>query len=195
MTMTDARADTGNPLDTLDRAFRRAIVTALGDEHAGLNPQVRPSQRADMGDFQANFAMGLAKKLGRKPRDVAAEDRRGARIWAISPSRRRSPVPGFVNIRLRGAALAGMLEAMDTPALGVKPATDTHAVAIDLCGVNVSKQMHVGHLRSTIIGDALARIFERQGRTVHRENHLGDWGLPIAKVLHQLRARAWTGTR
>ena len=67
------------------------------------------------------------------------------------------------------------------------PDADPHAVAIDLCAVNVAKQMHVGHLRSTIIGDALGRIYERLGRKVYRENHVGDWGLPIAMVLHHLR--------
>ena len=78
---------------------------------------------------------------------------------------------------------------MDDERLGIPLDTDEHAIVIDMCSVNVAKQMHVGHLRSTIIGDALARVLERQGRTVHRENHLGDWGLPIARVLHELRER------
>jgi len=95
---------------------------------------------------------------------------------------------------LKPAALARLLGAMDSPAggvesLGVRRDPDTHAIAIDLCGVNVSKQMHVGHLRSTIIGDSLARILERRGRKVLRENHLGDWGLPIAMVLRHLREK------
>ncbi|MFM8783896.1 MAG: arginine--tRNA ligase, partial [Phycisphaerales bacterium] len=77
-------------------------------------------------------------------------------------------------------ALENALDAMDTPALGVVPQAATHAVTIDLCGVNVAKQMHVGHLRATLIGDTLARVHERLGRKVWRENHLGDWGLPIA---------------
>src|SRR5256885_16394402 len=76
---------------------------------------------------------------------------------------------------------------MDKPALGIRADPDPHTVAIDMCGVNVAKQMHVGRLRATIIGEALARIFERLGRNVIRENHLGDWGLPIAMVLHHLR--------
>ena len=76
---------------------------------------------------------------------------------------------------------------MDDESLGVVTVDDPHPVVIDLCGVNVAKQVHVGHLRSTIIGDALARILERCGRTVLRENHLGDWGLPIAVVLYRLR--------
>jgi arginyl-tRNA synthetase len=77
---------------------------------------------------------------------------------------------------------------MDTPELGVPRIAARWGVTIDLCGVNVAKQMHVGHLRATIIGDTLARIFARLGRTVHRENHLGDWGLPIAMTLASLRA-------
>ncbi len=170
----------------LDLAFRRSIVAALGEEYVDVDPQIRPSQRPDLGDFQANFAMGLAKRTGGNPRQLAQQI-----VAATDVSDLAEPLevagPGFINIRLRGEALADMLEAMDTAALGVRSSTDPHTVAIDLCGVNVAKQMHVGHLRSTIIGDALARVLERLGRRVHRENHLGDWGLPIAMVLHQLK--------
>ena len=78
---------------------------------------------------------------------------------------------------------------MDDDGLGMARQDRTHAVTIDVCGVNVAKQMHVGHLRSTVIGDTVARLFERIGRKVHRQNHLGDWGLPIAMTLHSLRTR------
>ena len=94
--------------------------------------------------------------------------------------------PGFINIKLQIDAIAGAVEAMDTPTLGVIADEHIQTIVIDLCGVNVAKQMHVGHLRSTIIGDALARVLTRLGHDVHRENHLGDWGLPIAMVLDTL---------
>lgn len=171
-----------DPQVALRKAFSAAIVTVLGPEHEGADPVVRASANPDFGDYQVNGAMALGKQLGRDPRDLA-----GALIDAVDlGDLAEAPEvagPGFINIRLRSASVAAMLEAMDNRHLGVVPDPDTHPVAIDLCGVNVAKQMHVGHLRSTIIGDALARILERRGRVVHRENHLGDWGLPIAMVL------------
>ncbi len=179
-------AMTTDPAAMLEAGFRDAIARATGLDAADADPMIRPAQNPDFGDFQSNAAMGLAKKLARKPRDLAGEIVDALDIDAIAESVEIAG-PGFINIRLRAEALAAALIAMDEGDLGITPSADTHAVAIDMCGVNVAKQMHVGHLRSTIIGDALARCFERLGRTVHRENHLGDWGLPIAMVLHQLR--------
>jgi arginyl-tRNA synthetase len=171
----------------LDQAFRQAIVDVAGPEHRETDPLIRPAQRPEHGDFQSNCAMGLAKKLGASPRELAE---RIAAVVALGEIAEAPEIagPGFINIRLRPEALGQFLEAMDTESLGVAPSDDPHPVAVDLCGVNVAKQMHVGHLRSTIIGDAISRVLERTGREVHRENHLGDWGLPIAMVLHQLRA-------
>jgi arginyl-tRNA synthetase len=175
-----------DPAAYLDAALRRAIVAVLGDAYADADPLVRGSQKPEFGDYQANGVMALAKRAGMKPRDLATKLVEAADLSAIAEEPEVAG-PGFINIRLKPDAIAAALEAMDTPELGVEPDTDRHAIAIDMCSVNVAKQMHVGHLRSTIIGDALARVFERLGRTVHRENHLGDWGLPIAMVLHELR--------
>src|SRR5436190_285886 len=181
-----------DPIVILSDALRRAIITALGEQFADVDPSIRSSQNPQFGDYQANVAMGLAKQISgaAKPRDVALK------IVAAAPpelAEIAEPLevagPGFINIRLKLDALGHLLDAMNTPALGVQPSTDSHPVAIDMCGVNVAKQMHVGHLRATIIGDSLARVFERLGRKVVRENHLGDWGLPIAMVLHQLREK------
>ncbi|MEM7227380.1 MAG: arginine--tRNA ligase [Planctomycetota bacterium] len=182
MTTTTA----GNPVERLARALQKGIVAVLGDEFADTDPLIQNSRNPEFGDYQANVAMSLGKKVGKNPRELAQ-----ALVDAVELDEIAEPLdiagPGFINIRLRTDALADMLASMDDHDLGVQPDADTHAIAIDLCGVNVAKQMHVGHLRSTIIGDALARAYERLGRTVHRENHLGDWGLPIAMVLHQLR--------
>jgi arginyl-tRNA synthetase len=177
-----------DPATLLDMAFRRAIVKALGDAHGSVDPLIRASANPQFGDYQANFAMGLAKQLGMKPRDVAQQVVNAVVLSTIAEPPEVAG-PGFINITLKPDALATLLAAMDDESLGIDPDQDTHPIAIDLCGVNVAKQMHVGHLRSTIIGDALARIFERRSRKVYRENHLGDWGLPIAMVLHQLRER------
>jgi arginyl-tRNA synthetase len=178
-----------DPVAALDAAFRHAIAAALGDQFADVDPLIKPSANPQFGDFQANFAMGLAKQVpGSKPRDLAMKVLEAAPPELEEVAEKPEVAgPGFINIRLKPEALGRLLAAMDTPALGIVPSTDTHAVAVDMCGVNVAKQMHVGHLRATIIGDALARVFERLGRKVFRENHLGDWGLPIAMVLHQLR--------
>jgi arginyl-tRNA synthetase len=177
-----------DPAQRLTEAFTRAIVAIAGQEYAGIDPAVRPASKPDLGDFQCNVAMGLGKRLARAPREVAE-----ALVDAVDLDGLADPPevagPGFINIRLDNSALLDTLTAMDTPDLGVVPDEDAGDVVIDMCGVNVAKQMHVGHLRSTIIGDAFARILERLGHVVHRENHLGDWGLPIAMVLHELRSQ------
>ena len=188
--MTDSASEdargAADPAAFLTARFQQAIVAALGEGFAGADPVIRAGQKPEFGDFQANCAMPLAKQLGIKPRELAQRI-----VDALDVSALAEPPeiagPGFINIRLKPDALAGALAAMDEPALGVRPQQNPHPIAIDMCSVNVAKQMHVGHLRSSIIGDALARVFERLGREVHRENHLGDWGLPIAMVLQYLR--------
>ena len=177
-----------DPAAVLEAAFHKAIVAVLGDDYADVDPMIRPSQNPQFGDFQANMAMALAKRAKQKPRELAQRIIEAADVSLIADEPAIAG-PGFINVRLKDEAIAVMLRAMDDASLGVQRDTDAHTVAIDLCGVNVAKQMHVGHLRSTIIGDALARAFERRGRKVHRENHLGDWGLPIAMVLHELRVQ------
>ncbi len=185
-----------DPLELLDGVFRDAIAAVAGPEQAGADPVVRPAQNLDFGDYQVNGAMGLAKKLRIQPRALAekiAAAAAGALVGISEPPQVAGP--GFINLRLLPATLGAMDAALGAAdrrgvaALGVRPDPDTHPIALDLCGVNIAKQMHVGHLRSTIIGDALARVLERRGRKVHRENHLGDWGLTIAMVLSELRRR------
>ena len=166
-------------------SLKKAFGEALGLPHEDIDPIVRKSSNPEHGDYQANGAMGLGKKHGINPKELASK------VVAMTDFGSIAEPPtvaggGFINIRLAEQSILLALEDMDSVALGIEPDPDLHAVAIDLCGVNVAKQLHVGHLRSTIIGDALARMFERVGRTVYRENHLGDWGLPIAMVLERL---------
>ncbi len=181
-----AHAASADPVTRLDGALRAAIAAVTGLPAAECDPQIRPSGNPQFGDFQANFAMALAKKLGTNPRQLATDVVAGADVAGIA-DKLEVAGPGFVNVHLAGSALAAALDSFDSPALGIAPSSATHAVTIDLCGVNVAKQMHVGHLRATIIGDTLARVHERLGRKVWRENHLGDWGLPIAMTLAALR--------
>jgi len=177
-------------LGQLQTGFRAAISAALGSAFEG-DPQVRSAQGPQHGDFQCNAALALSKESGVKPRDLAARIVAAAASGPLAALVEPLEVagPGFINIRVRLTALAAALGAMDSPQLGVEQVHSPHSIVVDLCGVNVAKQLHVGHLRATIIGDSLARVFEWQGRSVWRENHLGDWGLPIAFVLHGLRSR------
>ena len=178
-----------DPTTVLDTVFRAAIRSVLGDEFADADPLIRVSQNPHFGDFQVNGVMKLAKQTKSNPRELAGRitEAAAAGLHEIAEPLEVAG-PGFINVRLKATAIGAMLGAMDTPQLGVTLDTDPRPIAIDLCGVNIAKQMHVGHLRSTIIGDTLARVLERCGRTVHRQNHLGDWGLTIAMVLHELRS-------
>jgi arginyl-tRNA synthetase len=101
--------------------------------------------------------------------------------------------PGFINITLRGEALAGLLRELAGKDLGLPPVGSPQKVVVDLCGVNLAKQMHVGHIRAIVIGDAVARTLERLGHTVVRQNHVGDWGLPIAMVVDYLHHESAAG--
>jgi len=187
--MPTAPAMSIDPLETLDTRFRAAIAAAFPDLPAeGIETHIAPNRQPKLGDFQSNAAMPLAKRLGRNPREVAA-----GIVEHLDLSGLAEPVtagaiagPGFINIRLLGDAMAASLTRLDTQRLGVDVPEHPMTVVVDLCGVNLAKQMHVGHLRSTVIGDAVARLYERLGHRVIRQNHVGDWGLPIAMVVQRL---------
>ena len=174
-----------NPQQAIKESLQHAFGDVLGLPWAEIDPVVRKSQNPEHGDFQANGAMALGKKLGQNPCELAEKVLRQIDFGNLVESTEVAG-PGFINIRLTNDTIISMLNEMDGGDLGVEPDQDTHPIAIDLCGVNVAKQLHVGHLRATIIGDTLARLYERFGRVVFRENHLGDWGLPIAMVLERL---------
>jgi arginyl-tRNA synthetase len=165
---------------------------ALGDRlPSDADPLIGPARNPKFGDFQSNAAMPLGKILGEKPRDIAAQIVAHLSIEDIAEPLGEHSIagPGFINITLRADALASMLDSLDTPELGIDAQAESRTIAVDLCGVNLAKQMHVGHLRATVIGDAIARIHERLGWHVIRQNHLGDWGLPIAMVVRAVRDR------
>ncbi|MBK7581622.1 MAG: arginine--tRNA ligase [Myxococcales bacterium] len=170
------------PREALAPVFRAALVAAFGAEHAGVDPVLRPSQHAD---FQANLALPLGKKLGRPPREVAA-----ALVTALSGDdlveRVEVAGPGFINLWIGKAWLSRALSAAARGNLGLAEAAEVETVAIDYSSPNVAKEMHVGHLRSTIIGDALSRVLEAVGQRVVRQNHLGDWGTPFGMLIEHL---------
>lgn len=177
-----------DPLAILTERFRAAIRAAFPALEGEIDPLIAPSKQAQLADFQCNAAMSLGKRVGQNPRQVAQAIVARADLAPIAEPLSEQSIagPGFINIRLRSEALAELLSAMDGPALGVAPAATPGTTVVDLCGVNLAKQMHVGHLRATVIGDALARLFERLGERVVRQNHVGDWGLPIAMVTDRL---------
>ena len=191
-----SHANAFDPIALLGDRFVAAIRAAFGDrlDDAPIDPLIALSKQQQFADYQSNAAMALGKRLGMKPRDVAE-----AIVAALDLGDLAEPMspesiagPGFINIRLRSETLADLLGAMDTPGLGVKSDT-SETIVVDLCGVNLAKQMHVGHLRATVIGDAIARVFEKLGNTVIRQNHVGDWGLPIAMVAAKLKSESDAG--
>ena len=184
---------TADPMTILRARFADAIASALG-EHAPRDPDplLSPAKNPEFGDYQANCAMPLAKLAGKPPREIAQEiiDRLDVADIADAPT---IAGPGFINIRLKAEALGAGLDAMDDETLGVPSPSPKQTVVVDLCGVNLAKQMHVGHLRATVIGDGLARLFARLGHDAIRQNHFGDWGLPIAMVTHAVKLRVDAG--
>lgn len=173
-----------DPLVILADRFKAAIAKAVPGV-TDADPLIAPCKQAGAGDFQSNAAMPLSKKAGKPPRDVAKAIVANLDLSDIAEPITEANIagPGFINITFKGDALANLLAGMDNASLGVQPVTPPQTVVVDLCGVNLAKQMHVGHLRSIIIGDSLARALARAGDTVIRQNHVGDWGLPIAMVI------------
>lgn len=151
----------------------------------GADPVVRPSSRPGV-DFQANGAMALAKRLGRPPADIAAEVLAATDLSRICRSAEAAP-QGFINLTLDDSYLASELQARAAdPRLGVAQAADPMTVVVDYSHPNVAKEMHVGHLRTTVIGDAICRMLTFSGHHVIRENHIGDWGTPFGMLIEHL---------
>lgn len=145
---------------------------------------IRPAQDAKNGDYQANFAMPLAKQLGKKPPELAKEIADKLPTNELIESATVAG-PGFINLKLRDDYLAKQVATLAPDArLGVVAATQPRTFVIDYSGPNVAKPLHVGHLRSTIIGDALARLLRFLGHTVIADNHLGDWGTQFGILLY-----------
>ena len=170
----------------IEERFRAALAKAFGDEHRDTDPLVRPSTDARFGDYQANVAMSLAKALKQKPRDVAE------RILAALDAqdlfeRVEIAGPGFVNMTVSASALAERIAAMlADERLGMSRTDAPKKVVVDYSGPNVAKEMHVGHLRSTCIGDAIARVLRFIGHDVIGQNHLGDWGTQFGMLIQHL---------
>ena len=164
----------------LSARFAAALTHAFGEDFAERDPVIRSSQFAD---FQANVALPLAKELKSKPRDIAAKIVDNLDLSDMCEPAEISG-PGFINLTFTPGFLARTLEAGDATAPPEGAGSQT--VAIDYSAPNVAKEMHVGHLRTTVVGDALARTHEFLGSTVIRQNHIGDWGTPFGMLIEHL---------
>jgi arginyl-tRNA synthetase len=168
-----------NLLTQIRSLFEPALTAIAADEakvpdYLGA---IKPSANPDHGDYQANCAMALGKALGQKPPEVAKQ-----LIAALPPNDVLEPPtvagPGFINLRLKSEFLAKAIQGI---------ATDPKTFVIDYSSPNVAKPLHVGHLRSTIIGDSITRILRFLGHTVVTDNHLGDWGTQFGMLIYGYR--------
>jgi arginyl-tRNA synthetase len=173
--------------DTIRHLIQQALtrLTAEGVLPEGLSPAIQVENTKDRsnGDFASNIAMMLAKPAGMKPRDLAEK-----LVAALPADAGIAKVeiagPGFLNFFQNSDALAQRLEvALADEKLGVSKAGEPQRVVVDLSAPNLAKEMHVGHLRSTIIGDGVARVLEFLGDSVIRQNHVGDWGTQFGMLL------------
>jgi arginyl-tRNA synthetase len=179
-----------NVLALLRERFGRAL-TGLGIDAAdlpGLLALVLPSQDAKFGDYQANCAMPLGKKLGKPPREIAAQLVAGLDIGEFCEPPEIAG-PGFINVKFKDEWLRAQLAEMvaDGDRLGVAKASAPRTIVVDYSSPNVAKPMHVGHIRSTVIGDALNRILKFLGHRTISDNHLGDWGTQFGMIIYGVK--------
>jgi arginyl-tRNA synthetase len=173
--------------DTISSAVLRALSQATGAElkEAGVSP----SSRKEFGDYQVNSLMGLAKKLNQNPRELALG------VATFLNSKEKAVIanaevagPGFLNLTISNDLIINRSkELLSDPSTLVSPASPTLRVVVDYSSPNLAKEMHVGHLRGTIIGDAISRVLERKAHEVIRQNHVGDWGTQFGMLIAYLR--------
>jgi arginyl-tRNA synthetase len=180
-----------DPQAQLTQRFAAAVAAAFGPEFADADPLIRPAQNTKFGDFQANLAMSLGKRLNKPPREVAAAVLAKLEVDDLCelPADRNQMIagPGFINLKLRSDYLSKLATDLAAAANdGIEKVAVPQTVVVDYSGPNVAKEMHVGHLRSTVIGDAIARTLDKLGHTVIRQNHLGDWGTQFGMLIEYL---------
>ncbi|MDH4406979.1 MAG: arginine--tRNA ligase [Cyanobium sp. D14.bin.5] len=178
-------------LHALQGQLLAAMQRAFPEAGQPLDPQLTPASKPEFGDFQANGALPLAKPLGQPPRAIATaivKQLTADPAFAELCLEPQIAGPGFINLTLRPERLAVELQArLGDPRLGVPKVELQAPVIVDFSSPNIAKEMHVGHLRSTIIGDALARVLEFRGHPVLRLNHVGDWGTQFGMLITHLK--------
>ena len=163
-----------------------ALLDARLRAVVGVDPEMRPATKPQFGHFQSNVALRLAKQQGRPPREVAADI-----VAQLDLDDLCEPLeiagPGFINFRMRTDVLAAAATALlEDPHGGINPVAFPQRVVIDYSCPNVAKQMHVGHLRTTIIGDCFNRVLTAIGHTVIPQNHIGDWGTQFGMLIEEV---------
>ena len=175
-----------NLLAELRRRFEPALA-GLGlssDDVQKALEMIRPAQDARFGDYQANFAMSLSKTLGKPSRDIAAEVVARLDLDGLAAPAEVAG-PGFINVRLENVFLAQQLAAaVGDDRLGIAPIAKPKTYIVDFSAPNVAKSMHVGHIRSTVIGQAIVETLRFLGHTVVGDNHIGDWGTQFGMILY-----------
>ena len=172
-----------DPQQVLGARVRDALVAAYGADYGDADPLIRPSQFADL---QSNVALPLGKRLGQAPRDVANEIVGHLDIDDVTEPPTVSG-PGFINFTLRPRWIAdATTRLLADPRLGVPLQSQPKTVIVEYSSPNIAKEMHVGHLRTTIVGDAIARVTEFVGDHLIRDNHVGDWGTPFGMLIEHL---------
>ena len=162
---------------------------------ADLPALIAPGKKAGFGDYQANCAMGAAKQMGKNPRELATAIVAALDLKGIA-NKVEIAGPGFINIDIAPEWLGESLALAQTDSrLDIPKTHQPQTVVIDYSGPNLAKEMHVGHLRSTIIGDALARLLEFQGHKVIRQNHVGDWGTQFGMLIAELEEQLAQNTQ
>ncbi|GBF79132.1 arginine--tRNA ligase [Aphanothece sacrum] len=173
--------------EQLTQQFSQALVKAFGDKFNEIDPQVWPARDPKNGDYQVNIALSLAKQLGQPPRAIAQTiiDNLPLNNMIETPT---IGGPGFINIKIQATYLETQLKTWQNDLrLGVEKSAKIQKIIVDFSSPNIAKEMHVGHLRSTIIGDSIARILEFLGHQVLRLNHVGDWGTQFGMLIAYLR--------
>ena len=172
---------------SLIRSRFRGPLSGLSDDVEPLLAMIRPAQDARFGDYQANCAMPLKGVLNKPPREIAEQI-----ITEVDLSDFCEPPevagPGFINLRIRDDWIARRTAAIaGDDRLGCIPVSGPRRVVVDFSSPNVAKPMHVGHLRSTVIGDCIARVLRFAGHRVTTDNHIGDWGTQFGMIIYGYR--------
>lgn len=163
-----------------------SLVSQRIEAIAGIDPELRPATKPQFGHFQSNVALRLSKFQGAKPRDIAQSIINDVQLSDLCETPEIAG-PGFINIRLRNDVLsAAVNDQLADSHAGIAEVSTPKRVVIDYSSPNVAKQMHVGHLRSTIIGDCFNRVLSAQGNTVIAQNHIGDWGRQFGMLIEQI---------
>ena len=175
----------------VETQLRSAMQRAFPEAEATLDPQLTPASKPEFGDFQANGALPLAKPLKQAPRQIAVaivEQLQADPSFTDLCQEPQIAGPGFINLTLRPERLAEEVAArLGDERLGVPAVENASPVVVDFSSPNIANEMHVGHLRSTIIGDSLARVLEFRGHPVLRLNHVGDWGTQFGMLITHLK--------